>query len=352
MTDKTRTNQYYDCFRESLIWYILFGILHEGFHIGCAILYLDGSKTLSKIVSHDGFVSFLIRLVLERCTILPYNDEDDTLTTNHRESITTFAIIRHAGWIGSILVALMVTRFLPSNPKWFPLKQAACLTALEAILTDLFSWSARFIMNDRSSEEVSIQSDDDSIIRTAIFYCGNVGIIVLHHLWFANQGQAALDVLQKMIQITMMRGAQSGGVVTFQHTYDHHKKNRKHKIVSSKGIRSRCVNLKRTDLSHLVRNKVKQDVFPWWRFWNTNPFPAGSVTVLSGHTRFATSSKASMDGTHPHQWTPSSLRRVYDFNSEENSLPTVINVENFITVRSNPFFSFDSYFSFYLTTSF
>ena len=28
------------------------------------------------------------------------------------------------------------------------------------------------------------------------------------------------------------------------------------------------------------------------------------VQIFAGHTRFATTSKASLDGTHPHQWTP------------------------------------------------
>ena len=49
-----------------------------------------------------------------------------------------------------------------------------------------------------------------------------------------------------MIQVTMMRGAQSGGVVTYY-------PQRGGGLV---GVRSRVVNGKRTDLSQLVVNKV------------------------------------------------------------------------------------------------
>ncbi|KAL7540267.1 hypothetical protein ACHAXR_010000, partial [Thalassiosira sp. AJA248-18] len=60
---------------------------------------------------------------------------------------------------------------------------------------------------------------------------------------------------------------------------------------------------------------------------------AGSlVKAYVGHTRFATSSIASFDGTHPHQWTPPRLWRCYNLSGKDNileSTPTL--VENFIT---------------------
>ena len=75
---------------------------------------------------------------------------------------------------------------------------------------------------------------------------------------------------------------------------------------------------------------------------------------FAGHTRFATSSKADLGGTHPHQWTPPTLRRVYNTSATDTSSnppnketmdlsgrkyrkvftadnPTTILVENFIT---------------------
>lgn len=53
-----------------------------------------------------------------------------------------------------------------------------------------------------------------------------------------------------------------------------------------------------------------------------------------GHTRFATSSIASFDGTHPHQWTPPRLYRMYDVNNVKGSDDPPVNMqpmENFIT---------------------
>lgn len=284
--------------RNSLVyWYIFFGCLHEASHLISASIngHSDG------IIQYDGILPFMYRLFIGRYSIIPELVNHDFDQGN---------IVRHSGWIFSVIVALLICMF--SQKKHNNAKIAACVTALEAITTDLFKWNALPGMCDPLLAS-----------RSAIFFCGNFGIIALHHLWFENQGKAALDVLEKMVNITMMRGAQSGGVVTF-------KPDNKHNL---KGIRSRCVNSKRTDLSKLVRAKVQRDVFSKF---GGNPFPKNSVTVMSGHTRFATSSKATMDGTHPHQWSPPSTRRVYDFsvphNGKHEFIPKSINVENYITV--------------------
>ena len=94
----------------------------------------------------------------------------------------------------------------------------------------------------------------------------------------------------------MMRGAQSGGVVTYYP-----------KREGLIGVRSRVVNGKRTDLSKLVIDKMVHDAE---RARRKHGKPA-DVRVYAGHTRFATTSKASLDGTHPHQWTPKSIHTVY-----------------------------------------
>ena len=53
-----------------------------------------------------------------------------------------------------------------------------------------------------------------------------------------------------------------------------------------------------------------------------------------GHTRFATSSIASFDGTHPHQWTPPRLFKMYDVSNAKGSDDPPVKIqprENFIT---------------------
>ena len=204
------------------------------------------------------------------------------------------------------------------NARW-----AALLTACEAISTDLLRLNVLL----RGMTFTPLLGE-----RTAsLFYCGTFGIILLHHLWLTDQGQSALDVLEKMVKVTMMRGAQSGGVITFRPTTAGSNKSKP----TLKGIRSRVVNQKRTDLSVEVRKIIKREVFR-----NSKMFPKDFVPVLSGHTRFATSSKATLEGTHPHRWTPATVRRVYDFSLLETVAgqgdnaglsPRTMKVENYIT---------------------
>jgi hypothetical protein len=181
----------------------------------------------------------------------------------------------------------------------------AFLTALEAISTDLLGLSSflpLLVGNSSHSDET-------------VFRCGNFGVILLHHLWMTDQGKNALNCLEQMVNVTMMRGAQSGGVVSFQPN-------------NGRGIRSRVLNKKRTDLSKEILKRVRKDFRP-------ATFPKDFVPTLVGHTRFATSSASTLDGTHPHQWTPASRRRVYQFSIPRVGIYVpdvrVTQVENFIT---------------------
>ena len=74
------------------------------------------------------------------------------------------------------------------------------------------------------------------------FYCGNFGLLLLG---LANQNEA-LAILRRMAEITMIRGAQSGGVVTYTPGDDQ----------GPQGVRSRVVNGKRTNLADLIHRAV------------------------------------------------------------------------------------------------
>lgn len=93
----------------------------------------------------------------------------------------------------------------------------------------------------------------------------------------------------------MLRGAQTGGVVTFApgrwHSGD------MTSMTSMTGLRTRVVNKKRTTLSELLRQGLEST--ERWSFRRLPEFGR----IYAGHTRFATSSKATFDGTHPHQWS-------------------------------------------------
>jgi hypothetical protein len=114
-----------------------------------------------------------------------------------------------------------------------------------------------------------------------------------------------------------------------------------------RGKRSRVVN--RTDLSKGVRSKLERDncsiignkLVGWNADEFNDPNSTGKRLVRGffGHTRFATSSKASFDGTHPHQWSPRRNYSVFAFQSAAASKlasnfqpkPQLLGVENYVT---------------------
>ena len=161
--------------------------------------------------------------------------------------------------------------------------------------------------------------------RGARLLCGNFGIILINAAWAQSEGgRRAFDVLEKMVYVTMMRGAQSGGVVTFDEGKTGRGDGMDGRATALTGTRSRVVNMKRTDLSKLVRAKAERDS-------GGNKMARQSVTrVFAGHTRFATTSKATFDGTHPHQWSPPQRCLVYG-QKQKTPGSTSVSVENFIT---------------------
>jgi len=131
--------------------------------------------------------------------------------------------VRHARWLGSTLFAVAVT-IVGANTH---VQATAWLTALDGVCSDLLELEGPMCNYCRD-----------------MFRCGNFGVIVIDE----ERRRNAVEILRTMVRITMMRGAQSGGVVTYVPS-----------IGGSKGltgIRSRVVNGKRTNLSTLVAWKV------------------------------------------------------------------------------------------------
>ena len=165
-----------------------------------------------------------------------------------------------------------------------------------------------------------------------------------------------------IVNYTILAGAQSGGVVTFEPALSgpafHNSDCQQAPIM--RGKRSRVVNAKRTVLSKGVRSKLEKDncsmidkkLVGWNADEFNDPHATGKRLVRGffGHTRFATSSKASMDGTHPHQWSPRQNYSFFSFQSAAASKmveleatksykpmssftpkPQLLGVENFVT---------------------
>jgi len=89
------------------------------------------------------------------------------------------------------------------------------------------------------------------------------------------------------------------------------------------GTRIRIVKSKREDLSKVLRSKIEKRS-------SAITSAMKHVKFFAGHTRFATTSKASFDGTHPHQWSKPRSCRVYkmDFLKPESNQNNFLSLSN------------------------
>jgi len=281
------------------VWWAL-GVLHEVVHlIVAAVLGCSGCWTFGNL-----FGCFVHRSVTVAVpglrTADPSNGgntisgDDVNLTLNWR-----LCVARHAGWAVSLALAIWTfTREASLVPLGCTGRFAAVLVASEAMSTDLFGWIPSPPPRAQGQHKFR-------------FWCGNFGLILIN----PNNQQYVLDILRRMIQITMMRGAQSGGVVTYNKSWGG----------GLRGSRCRVVNGKRTDLSKLVVDKIGATI----RGHSREP------RIFAGHTRFATTSKATLDGTHPHQWSPPKVYLFYagmrnSGNGPAELRPVKRSVETFI----------------------
>ena len=200
-------------------------------------------------------------------------------------------LVRHAGFAGS--AAFMVFAYTQELSQ--VAQAAAAITVVEAFLSD-------FMMIWPYPGE-------------SWFFCGNFGLVLLNEALAASS--AVKDILEQMTEVTMVRGAQGGGVVTFAGC----RKNwlRCHDpgdpsdpsdldVPDLLGLRTRVVNQKRSTLSGLLRQKL--DAAERWVRCAGRPLMHFG-RIYAGHTRFATSSKATLDGVHPHQWSKPQRLNMY-----------------------------------------
>jgi hypothetical protein len=316
-------------------YYLLCGAIHEMAHAVVAAILFHRMDVV-RIPDDDDTSSLwgvLYRTLLGRCFVVPYAIKEDGMEDDDDQWQRALTIIRHAGWIVSVALVLLVEGY----PLWClcrtsrtkahgdsEFRIAAALTALEALATDLL----------RLHHTLPLLPLPHT---TTTFLCGNFGIIVLHHLWWTSNSMKSAgsvwDLLERMIQVTMIRGAQSGGVIAYIPT----KKERPNSPIPVRAVRTRVVNGKRTDLANTLRHRVEREV------WGATPSLCSSSRnehsfipcTLSGHTRFATSSKATLDGTHPHIWTPKARRRCYNLfapvHAATGPVVTIQSVENYVT---------------------
>lgn len=369
-----RHRPYYNYYHHQVVFlasYLIFGLLHEllGHALIAKLLFgfsssadndvdvsvNETSYPFSPVISFygSGAISMLVRAILGRCYVnLISTDKNLPSAFQHK-------LMLHMGWVVSWILALSchyihrnyiitirlrqddnkqqtyycsggstsikrLVRKILSEPNVI---LAAYATAIDATLTDLLGWvpvTHRLLFNNLSSVV--------STTPMAIYYCGNFGILLLNSQWIKHDGgKSALDMLEQMIYITMMRGAQSGGVVTFEPSNYGNIDNNDGGRPKLRAIRSRVVNKKRGTLSKAIRYKVESDnrsnaLTNKLRGWDSSEFVGSDnnnnnsnmrrlIRAFYGHTRFATSSKATFDGTHPHRWSKRKEYHMYEFRS-------------------------------------
>ena len=112
-----------------------------------------------------------------------------------------------------------------------------------------------------------------------------------------------MELLRKMLETTMTRGAQSAGLVTYRRSGG-----------DAQGCRARTVSGKRTDLARLLLSKFSRALERRRTLLGTGLLAAPQL--FQGHTRFATTSLTTLGGCHPHQWCPPSRQRYWSCRNE------------------------------------
>jgi len=195
-------------YARAVAWYAFFGVMHELFHLIVAAAISQDMAPLKH--AFENWKPILFDMVFHRQVSIP-----SQLCAPAGSECWSLTLIRASGWIFSLCLAVFVhtkahitrTTQISSGDAWFVV--AAYLTALDAIATDLFGIPKISILAGMNPQEYSFSDEFNSLV---ILHCGNFGVILLHGAWFENGGRYAFDILEKMIQVTMMRGAQSGKI--------------------------------------------------------------------------------------------------------------------------------------------
>ena len=180
------------------VFYLVFGLIHELAHVLVSHIIFSADDlrfTATEGVNSGGVIAVLARALFGRYSIV-------SLPTDNQ--LARFFIL-HSGWILTCTLALTLHwNYLRLDGyskghavNWMSIAAvAAYITSLEGIVTDLFGFIPAAALSNSQIEEGRL-----------ILYCGNFGVILLNSSWInIDGGKKALDILEKMVEVTMMRG--------------------------------------------------------------------------------------------------------------------------------------------------
>ena len=214
MTSKSLKNGSFPL-TSAIFWYVLAGAWHELAHVGSMMMLMmmnkDGAFFYpNSVKALKSFSSFALKSALGRSAdlrqLFPNDEKDDGFLLFFERSV---AISRAVAVFASAILflwSLVELREKQNNNENRRAKTFAfAATLFDAICSDvLFSHVGSF-------REIRKMSSSHS---SSVVYCGNFGIVLLNAAWCSQNGERAYDLLEKMVNVTMMRGAQSGGIVT------------------------------------------------------------------------------------------------------------------------------------------
>ena len=172
-----------------LALYLFFGLIHELVHVIFARLLLSADDLIVEGgINSGGVVAVLARALFGRYSVvsLPIDNKIGR------------AAILHSGWIFTWILGMCLHVYhhrAGQSKIWVSVATvAAYITTVEGIATDLLGFVPAAWSQGTSEGQL-------------ILYCGNFGVILLNSAWInADGGEKALDILEKMVEVTMMRG--------------------------------------------------------------------------------------------------------------------------------------------------
>ena len=171
------------------------------------------------------------------------------------------ALIHHAGWVASLFLA---TPLLVATSQHLSLQNSGELSIELLVLTACFLLTA---CEGIYSDLLSSSPPADG--KSSRFFCGNFGLILLQQ----SEAHRARAFIRRMMKITVIRGAQTAGLITYTGS----------RTSDVKGSRRRVVGSKRGFLTDKLIHQARQLL---------HPSAIKAPQIFHGHTRFATSSLA------------------------------------------------------------
>jgi len=186
--------------------------------------------------------------------------------------------VRHAGLLFSLLLPLLMvpSEAEASNIAWAKFL-GSLLAAAGALLSDLPGGPLLGLAPP-----------------AGIFCCGNWGLLVPRSSLGKSSGllpKVCWDLLNSVIDVVEMRGAQSGGLNIFLGSG--------HGEVEA--LVTRVVKTKRGYVANMLVQKIRR-MLAWRSLSCRRRLRALPVVLIQGHTRFGTSSSPAEKETHPHRW--------------------------------------------------